>query len=98
MGASQRESSVRKAGEWGAQEYSYPWNGAGSIQEPDRIRFMFLKVHSGSCVETLSSVTGGQQTFSVRNEIVNILDFVSHLGLLPLPSSPCFMEVAIDVM
>lgn len=59
---------------------------------------MFLKVHSGSCVERLFSVTGSQQTFSVKNEIVNILDFVSPVGLLQLPSSPCFMEVAIDVM
>lgn len=59
---------------------------------------MFLRVHSGSCVETLVSVTGGQQTFSVRHEVVNILDFVSHVGLLQLPSSPCFMEVAIDVI
>lgn len=59
---------------------------------------MFLRVHSGSCVETLVSVTGGQQTFSVRHEVVNILDFVSHGGLLQLPSSPCSMEVAIDVI
>ena len=59
---------------------------------------MFLKVHSGSCVETSFSVTGSQQTFSVKNEIVNTLDFVSHVSLLQLPSSPSFMEVAIDVM
>lgn len=59
---------------------------------------MFVRVHSGSCVETLVSVTGDQLTFSVRHEVVNILDFVSHVGLLQLPSSPCFMEVVIDVM
>ena len=59
---------------------------------------MFLRVHSGSCVETLVSVTGDQLTVSVRHEVVNILDFVSHVGLLQLPSSPCFMEVVIDVM
>ena len=54
---------------------------------------MFLRVHSGSCVETLVSVTGDQLTFSVRHEVVNILDFVSHVvSATMLQSSHCKSE------